>query len=359
MRFYTKQPPFSCGLDLHARTMDVGLLDQAGATLLHRNMQATPEALLTAMAPSRDQIVMAAACLFPWYWLVDLWAAHGIPCVLGHALSMQAIHGGKATNDTIDAQTIAVLLRGGLLPQAEVSPAAMRATRDLLRRRMPLARTRGEPLAQVHNTNRHYTLPTRGTKIASKAHRDGVAARFATPAVQKGIAIALARIGYDDEGLRDLALALVKAAKHHDANPLSLVRTGPGLGTMLRLGLLDAIHARARFPEAVLAGAGWRFLVSPRHVCQCLGGHTLRHLRDHHGPCASHVGLVRSRRLLPAGESRRPDLAGQRGETTPHGHSLDHPGASIGPGRLCHGKTPDGLCSAHVPAGSREGSRCV
>jgi len=118
MRFYTKQPPFSCGLDLHARTIDVGLLDQAGATLLHRNMQATPEALRTAMAPSRDQIVMAAACLFPWYWLVDLWAAHGIPCVLGHALSMQAIHGGKATNDTIDAQTIAVLLRGGLLPQA-------------------------------------------------------------------------------------------------------------------------------------------------------------------------------------------------------------------------------------------------
>ena len=38
--------------------------------------------------------------------------------VLGHALSMQAIHGGKAKNDTIDAQHIAVLLRGGMLPQA-------------------------------------------------------------------------------------------------------------------------------------------------------------------------------------------------------------------------------------------------
>ena len=48
---------------------------------------------------------------------------------------MQAIHGGKATNDTIDSQTIAGLLRGGMLPQAYVSPAAMRATRDLLRRR--------------------------------------------------------------------------------------------------------------------------------------------------------------------------------------------------------------------------------
>jgi hypothetical protein len=57
--------------------------------------------------------------------------------VLGHALSMKAMHGGKAKNDTIDSQKIAVLLRGGMLPQAYVYPAPMRATRDLLRCRTP------------------------------------------------------------------------------------------------------------------------------------------------------------------------------------------------------------------------------
>jgi len=36
------------------------------------------------------------------------------------------------------------VLRGGMLPQASVSPAAMRATRDLLRRRTHLMRTRAE-----------------------------------------------------------------------------------------------------------------------------------------------------------------------------------------------------------------------
>lgn len=40
----------------------------------------------------------------------------GIAFVLGHALYMKAIHGGKAKNDKIDAHKIAVLLRGGLLP---------------------------------------------------------------------------------------------------------------------------------------------------------------------------------------------------------------------------------------------------
>jgi hypothetical protein len=47
---------------------------------------------------------------------------------------MKAIHGGKAKNDKIDSQKIAALLRGGMLPQAYVYPAEMRATRDLLRR---------------------------------------------------------------------------------------------------------------------------------------------------------------------------------------------------------------------------------
>ncbi len=68
--------------------------------------------------------------------LADLWAQEGIPFVLGHALDMKAIHGGKAKNDTIDAHNIAVLLRGGMRPQVYVYPAALRATRDLLRRRM-------------------------------------------------------------------------------------------------------------------------------------------------------------------------------------------------------------------------------
>ena len=116
-------------------------------------MTATPEALLTAIAPSRGQIVLAAECMFTWYWLADLCADHGLPFVLGHALSMKAMHGGQAKNDKIDAQKIAVLRRGGMLPQAYVYPAEMRATRGLLRRRMHLARKRGELLAHVQNTN--------------------------------------------------------------------------------------------------------------------------------------------------------------------------------------------------------------
>jgi transposase len=176
--------------------------------------------------------------MFTWYWLADLCADEEIPFVLGHALYMKAIHGGKAKNDKIDSQKIAVLLRGGMLPQAYVYPAEMRATRDLLRRRMPLARQRGELLAHVPHTNSQSTLPAIGTKIAYNANRDGVAERFAAPAVPKSIAVDLALITSYAALLRDVELTIVTTAKHQDANTLYRLQTVPGIGTILSLVLL-------------------------------------------------------------------------------------------------------------------------
>jgi transposase len=186
--------------------------------------------------------------LFTWAWLADLCAQEGIPFVLGHALYMKAIHGGKAKNDKIDSQKIAALLRGGMLPQASVYPAAMRATRDLLRRRMHLARKRAELLAHVQNTNSQYHLPAIGKKIAYKANCNGVAERFADPAVHKSIEVALALIGYYDERLRDVERTLLNPATHHDANTLYLLQTVPGIGKILSLVWLYEIHAINRFP---------------------------------------------------------------------------------------------------------------
>ena len=249
MRFYTKQHQFYCGIDLHARSMYLCILNQEGEILLHRNMPAGPEPFLKAIAPYREDLVVCVECIFTWYWLADLCAREGLPFVLGHALYMKAIYGGKAKNDKIDAQKIAVLLRGGMLPQAYVYPADMRATRDLLRRRIHLMRKRAELLGHIQQTNSQYNLPDIGKKIAYKANRNGVAERFADPAVQKSIEVDLALIGHYDELLRDIELSILKAAKQHDANTLYLLRTVPGIGEILSLVLLYEIHDIQRFPR--------------------------------------------------------------------------------------------------------------
>src|SRR5499426_2202640 len=199
MRFYTQQHQFYCGIDLHARTMYLCIMNRDGEILVHRNMPAGPDPFLKAIAPYREDVVVCVECIFTWYWLADLCAREGLPFVLGHALYMKAIHGGKAKNDKIDAQKIAVLLRGGMLPQAYVYPAEMRATRDLLRRRIHLMRKRAELRGYIQNTNSQYNLAEIGKKIAYKANRDGVAERFADPAVQKSIAVAWGLMTYDEQ----------------------------------------------------------------------------------------------------------------------------------------------------------------
>ena len=247
MRFYTKQHRYYCGIDLHARSMYVCILNPQGEIVLHRNLPCTAESFLKAIAPYREDIAVAVECIFTWYWLADLCSKQNIPFVLGHALYMKAIHGGKAKNDKIDAHKIAVLLRGGMLPMAYVYPPEMRATRDLLRRRMYLMRKRAELLAHVQNTNSQYNLPEIGKKIAYKANREGVAERFSDPSVQRSIEVDLKLMNHYDQLLTDLELYIVRTAKAHDANAFYLLRSVPGIGKILALVILYEIHDINRF----------------------------------------------------------------------------------------------------------------
>ena len=249
MRFYTQSHTHYCGIDLHARSMYLCILDAQGEVLLHRNFKAEPAAFLQAVAPYREDLVVAVECIFTWYWLADLCADENIAFVLGHALCMKAIHGGKAKNDRIDAHKIAVLLRGGMLPQAYVYPKAMRATRDLLRRRNHLMRKRAELLAHIQNTASQYNLPPLGARVDRKAERATIPAHFPDAVVRRSVQLDLGLIAHYDGLLGKLEQELALMAKAHDAFAYHLLRSVPGVGRILTLVLLYEIEDVGRFPR--------------------------------------------------------------------------------------------------------------
>ncbi len=247
MRFYTGQHKYYCGIDLHTKAMYVCIIDQNGKTLVHRNMRTKAKHFMKVIEPYREGLVVAVECMFTWYWLADLCARENITFILGHALYMKSIHGGKAKNDRIDSSKIANLLRGGNIPMAYVYPSKMRSTRDLLRRRMYLMHKRAELLTHIQMTNSQYNLEDIGKRIAYKSNREGVAERFHDPSVQKSIEIDIAMIDYYDKLLTDLELYIVRTAKEHDPNTLSLLLTVPGIGKILSLLILYEIHDIERF----------------------------------------------------------------------------------------------------------------
>jgi transposase len=107
VRFYRKRHKFTCGVDLHTRTMYICILDADSETVLQRNMPSTPAAFLRAIKPYREDLVVGVECIFTWYWLADLCRDENIHFVLGHALCMKAISGSKVKNDKVDAYKIA------------------------------------------------------------------------------------------------------------------------------------------------------------------------------------------------------------------------------------------------------------
>src|SRR5262249_62095446 len=115
----------------------------------------------------------------------------------------------------------------------------MRASGDLVRRRMHVMRQRAALLTHIHHTQSQYKLPELGKTIADKANREGVAERFRDPAVHKSIAVDLALRGHDDHLLRDMALSILNTAREHHANTLYLLRTVPGSGESLSLAWLS------------------------------------------------------------------------------------------------------------------------
>ena len=177
MRFEAQQHRYYCGVDLHTRTMYVCILNQAGKVLIHRNLKCDRNESLEVIAPYRDDF---GECLLCWYWLADLCTQEGLAFALGHALYMKAIYGGKSKNDRIDSFKIAALLHGGSLPQTYVYPYQMRATRDLLRRRLLFSHKLAELLSHIQNASTQYNLTRFEGRFDKAANREGLI-RLAAP----------------------------------------------------------------------------------------------------------------------------------------------------------------------------------
>jgi transposase len=285
MRFYNGQHRHYCGVDLHTKRMYLCILDHEGTKLLHRNVQAKPREFLSAIEGFRDDLVVGAECMFTWYWLADVCLEEKVKFILGHALYMKAIHGGKKKDDKLDSEKIARLMRGGTFPLSYVYPREMRATRDLVRRRMFLVRRRSELLAHVQLVNQQYNHDPFEKMLKYAGNRD-VLDRFEQPSVRLSVEADLATVGHYDQLLKQLETNLVRQATLHDPRASRLLRTIPGVGK-----IRDSHHRP--FPQC------WRFIVvrqaSHAEADQRWQGHRSWRCQDRQR--AFEVGFLRSSAL--------------------------------------------------------------
>ena len=249
MKFYTTLHKYYCGIDLHARLLYVCILDEHGNKVVHQKIKADPHQLHKLLKPYIEQVVVGVECMHCWYWVSDFCREINVEFILGHALYMKAIHGGKAKNDKIDSYKIASLMRGGNFPLAYNYPQETRATRDLLRRRTYVMRHGSELKAHVVNTDSQYNLPAQSLNLKNVSARDGLRDYYDDPVVQRMIALDMNILDCYIRELKHVESFIEGKAKEHYGALLNIVRTFPGIGQILALTILYEIGDINRFPS--------------------------------------------------------------------------------------------------------------
>ncbi len=249
MRYFT--PPaatrFCAGVDLHARSLYLAVLDRDGQARFGRNLPAAPEPFLRAVQPFRDGLVVGCECMHCWYWLADTCRDHAIAFVLGHAWGMKAVHGQKTKCDRHDAEAIARLLKGGNFPLAYAYPKERRGLRDLLRARLRLVRQRAELYGHVHTARRQANLPPVSSDVKYLSKRDACTADIADPFVRRRVETHLTLLEPLDTAIRRLEKEIAAAAADFFPTELAVLQSTPGVGKVLSLTILLETDTIDRF----------------------------------------------------------------------------------------------------------------
>jgi transposase len=141
------------GIDLHSNNCYITTIDESGSFVKQQRVENSNELLLDYFhsLPGPHQAVVESTT--GWYWLNDLLQDNGIELVLAHAKYLKAISYAKVKTDKVDSQTLAILLRQGLIPRAHKISRELRGLRDTMRIRLRLVQQRTACLLRIYSVH--------------------------------------------------------------------------------------------------------------------------------------------------------------------------------------------------------------
>jgi len=146
-----------CGIDLHSNNSVISVINDEDKVIQEKRLDNDLKQIEELLSPYQSDLSgVVIESTYNWYWLVDGLLDKGYPVHLANTLAIQQYNGLKYTNDSTDARFLAHLLRLKILPTGYIYPKALRAVRDLLRRRLLLVKQRtAHHLSLQSMINRH------------------------------------------------------------------------------------------------------------------------------------------------------------------------------------------------------------
>ena len=115
-----ESPTYYTGIDLHKRTAYLTTVDDTGSVAGQKKLPCRRKALREYFDSFEAESCHQAAVetTTGWYWVADLLGAEGVDLKLAHAKYLKAISYAKVKTDKVDSETLAQLLRSGMIPEA-------------------------------------------------------------------------------------------------------------------------------------------------------------------------------------------------------------------------------------------------
>ena len=245
------------GVDTHKKYSRVVVTDSKGVRVAEGTLQNTEGSFREFFDQFKEPTRAVLEAGRTWGIIYDVLESIGAEPVLANPLKTRAIAEAKIKTDTIDAQTLAALLRADLIPIVHVPSQEVRSQKNLLRQRFWLVELRTRVKNRIHHIldRNHVTLPDY-SDLFGKAGRT-LLDQIELPAPDNLLLRAhLELLDYIENQRRNAEKWTKEALGNHPG--IVILRTIPGIGKILAALVALEIDDIRRFshPGKLCAYAG-------------------------------------------------------------------------------------------------------
>lgn len=234
------------GIDLHQQYCMIVRMDASGRLLDRRRVPTEASALRAYFAEVDPAAPIAFEATGNWMYLADL--LHDRHLVLAHPSKTRAIAAARIKTDTLDATTLAHLLRADLIPSAYLAPPEVRERRELVRFRAQLSRDRAKVKTRIRSLLVKHGIRLPMSDVLGRRARQALAT-LSLPAAATSALTGYLRVADALTAEMQTVSQQIAAAVAHDWQAQLLV-TLPGVGAFGASLLSAAIGTIDRFPSS-------------------------------------------------------------------------------------------------------------